>query len=515
MVWPANRPRVDRVAALPAGGWSLAWCSSHRAGYTGWRVGPSSAFGWCVFRGARASWLLAYGVCMDATGVVVYCRLSQDKTGLGLGVERQEQACREHAAARGWVVREVIVDNDVSATSGKHRPGFERLLGMGGGVVVLVWHVDRLVRLTRELERVIDAGLVVHAVQAGYLDLSTPTGRAMARTVAAWSQHEGDLRTERQLLQQAQRVESGGWWWSRRPFGFEMDGSLRGVEAGALADGYRWVLDGVSLTGVAERWNGLGLRTSAGSLWGCGSVRAVLRAPRNAGLLSHRGRVVGPAGHGVVVDRFLWDAVQRVFEGRVRGVGSGSGKTRNLLSRFGLCGVCGGGLVVGVRTGGGRIYRCAVGQHVSCSRDWLDGVVVGAVVSRLSAGCAAGVWVESGAGDGAVLRAEWEELQGRVEGLAVDYADGLLDRAAYRGAVERVRARMGVVEGELAVLSASDPLEGFVGVDVAGVWDGLGLVERRGVLGALFDGVVLLPRVRGVPREDRVFMVGRGGVVWG
>ncbi len=116
--------------------------------------------------------------------VAVYARMSLDKTGEGLGVERQEQECRELAARLGVTVSNVFSDNDISATTGKRRPGFEALLASKPEAVI-VWHIDRLVRVTKDLERVIDLGIPVHAVTAGHLDLATPAGRAVARTITA------------------------------------------------------------------------------------------------------------------------------------------------------------------------------------------------------------------------------------------------------------------------------------------------------------------------------------------
>jgi DNA invertase Pin-like site-specific DNA recombinase len=40
----------------------------------------------------------------------VYCRLSQDRTGAGVVVERQERECRELATSLGWDVVKVYVD---------------------------------------------------------------------------------------------------------------------------------------------------------------------------------------------------------------------------------------------------------------------------------------------------------------------------------------------------------------------------------------------------------------------
>jgi len=77
----------------------------------------------------------------------IYCRISQDRTGAGLGVARQETDCRAVCDRRGWDVVEVYTDNDVSAYSGKPRPGWTRLLGdVQSGLIdaVVGWHVDRL-----------------------------------------------------------------------------------------------------------------------------------------------------------------------------------------------------------------------------------------------------------------------------------------------------------------------------------------------------------------------------------
>ncbi len=58
----------------------------------------------------------------------VYVRISQDRGGAGLGVDRQENECRALAERLGWRVIEVFGDNDLSAFSGRRRPAYERML---------------------------------------------------------------------------------------------------------------------------------------------------------------------------------------------------------------------------------------------------------------------------------------------------------------------------------------------------------------------------------------------------
>src|SRR4051794_3852899 len=91
-----------------------------------------------------------------AIEVGIYTRISEADEETQTATQRQEAACRSFAAARGWIIREVFEDVDVSAYKGVHRPAFEQLLtaidrqSLGG---VVVWKLDRLVRRTKEFER--------------------------------------------------------------------------------------------------------------------------------------------------------------------------------------------------------------------------------------------------------------------------------------------------------------------------------------------------------------------------
>ncbi|HEV7450260.1 MAG TPA: recombinase family protein [Pseudonocardiaceae bacterium] len=90
---------------------------------------------------------------------VVYTRQSLDRSGDGLTVARQREDCLKLCRDRGWTVVQAVTDNDISAFSGKPRPGFAQVLGMVDDRaidVVVVWAVDRLVRKLADLEDVIE-----------------------------------------------------------------------------------------------------------------------------------------------------------------------------------------------------------------------------------------------------------------------------------------------------------------------------------------------------------------------
>src|SRR5436305_1078316 len=94
-----------------------------------------------------------------ARAAAIYARISSDREGTALGVERQIQDCLALAEQRGWPVAETYIDNDVSAWSGKGRPAYRRLLQdlkSGARDALIIWHPDRLHRQPRELEEFLD-----------------------------------------------------------------------------------------------------------------------------------------------------------------------------------------------------------------------------------------------------------------------------------------------------------------------------------------------------------------------
>src|ERR1700723_903332 len=195
------------------------------------------------------------------TGTVraaIYVRISSDREGAGLGVARQEEDCRALCARLGWQVADVYPDNDVSAYSGKKRPEWERLnADIGDGVVdaIVCWHVDRLTRSPRELEDVIDLH-DKHGIQlatcTGEIDLSTPTGRFIARALGAAARHEAEHKAEGQRRQRRQSAEAGPPNGGQRGYGYSMDRTeIIEPEAEVIRELARRALAGESLGEMA------------------------------------------------------------------------------------------------------------------------------------------------------------------------------------------------------------------------------------------------------------------------
>jgi site-specific DNA recombinase len=434
------------------------------------------------------------------TNATIYLRQSQDKAGEGAAVERQLSACQELCAAKGWTVAQVLTDNDISATTGKARPGFEALLSSNPRRIV-VWHIDRLVRLSRDLERVIDLGRNVYAVKSGHVDLSNAAGRAVAKTITAWSQYEGEQKATRQVAANVQRAQRGQVLWTRRPFGFDRDGAKVRVvtsEAVEIRSAAKRVLAGATLASIAADWNGRGIFTSTGGLWSVTSVRRVLLNPRTAGRVVSSGQDYG--GNGLaILDVDTADRVAALLRDPRRKV-SPSTTVKHLMSGLVRCGRegCDGSVMFATSsTRSGRrnlVYRC---QSCSGTRrlDLVDKVVMAAVVGRLTRPDAAGLLDRDVDID--ELRGRVVDLRERRDGLASLLADGLLTPAAVRIQAQRLTDQISDLERDIEGAVGTSPLAQVVDSgDVSAALGALSLLELREVIKELMD-VRILPSGKG------------------
>ncbi|QNF93580.1 recombinase family protein [Janibacter sp. YB324] len=401
---------------------------------------------------------------MSESTVAIYARQSLDRHGDELAVGRQLELCRRFAEAKGWTVAGEYVDNDRSATSGARRPEFERLLEDRPPRIV-VWHIDRLVRLTHDLERVIDLGVNVHAVEAGHVDLSNPAGRAVAKTITAWSQYETEQKALRQRAANDQRAAAGLPYAAQRAFGFEPDGmTVREAEADELRAAAAGVLRGVSLSALVRYLNDRGVKTATGREWKTTTLKAALLSPRNAGMRRHRGEVIGKAAWPAIFDEQTATAVHAILTdpGRARK----GPPLRYLLSGVMRCGVCGGPITGAMvkEAHKGPTYRCL--GHVSRNAARVDEYVMGVLVARLSQPDALDLLARPGrGGDLERLTGERDALRGRLDGLAEAFAAGGIDMQAMTAGTRRVRAELEGVEGKIAAAAVGDAMASVVTAD--------------------------------------------------
>jgi site-specific DNA recombinase len=438
----------------------------------------------------------------------VYVRISEDRAGAGLGVERQRQDCDALAERLGWQVVGTYVDNDVSAFSGKLRPQYRQLLSdLEGGRAdgVLAWHTDRLHRSPLELEEYVDVcdrrGVVTQTVQAGELDLSTPSGRMVARMLGASARYEVEHKSERTKRAHLQAAQQGRWRGGARPFGYEADGvTVRDDEAAELRRLVSAVLDGQTLGSLARDLNARGVTSTTGRPWEFTTLRQLLLRPRNAGLSTYRGEVIGMGKWPALVPETTWRQLVDVLKAPERRTSSVNA-LRWMLAGIARCGACGrpvrsGTAVSNARTGTKRtVYRCGgegVG-HVARAAEPVDRFVTDVVLARLALPDAADLLAGEGAGL-AELQEQAAGLRARLEGLAELYADGALTNEQLATATKRIRGRLADVEAATAVARRHPVAAKLLGPgDLRAHWEALPVTDRRDVVDLLLE-VRLLPQ---------------------
>ena len=434
---------------------------------------------------------------------LIYTRMSKDRAGAGLGVDRQRQDCVELADRLGWTVLGHHSDNDLSAYSGKPRPGYRALLDdleRGLADAVLVWHTDRLHRRPVELEHYIEVcercGVITQTVKAGPLDLATPSGRMVARQLGSVARYEVEHAIERMQTAKLQAATSGRWKGGRRPFGYESDGvTIRESEALEIRRATDDLLAGMSLHAIARDWNTRGITTSTGGVWKPTEVRKLLARPRNVGLMEHRGEIVGQAEWPAIVDEPLWRAVRALVADESRRTTTGNAR-RWLGGGLYLCGVCGAPLRATTAGTGGKgrgyapAYRCDAGAHVVRACAALDDFVQSVVVERLSRPDAADLGRTSTTMDTSSLHVERIALQARLDELVDRFAAGHITGQQMERGSTTLRARLDDLDQLLGGAAGASRLDGVTGPDAADVWPTLDLSRRRAILDTLMTVTV-------------------------
>ncbi len=425
--------------------------------------------------------------------VAVYLRQSLDAEQSGLAVARQRDDCLALCTERGWEPVE-YVDNSVSASKGA-RPAYMRMMadieaGKLRGVVA--WDLDRLHRRPVELEHFIDLadkhGLSLATV-GGDADLSTDGGRLFARIKGAVSRAEIERKSARQKRAGLQRATMGKAVSSVRPFGFTADNvSHDEREAEVLRRAYAEFNSGATLASIARKWNTAGILTNRGNQWRGHTVRQVLRNPRNAGIRSYKGEVVGAASWAPIVDETTYRTAQARLSDPTRRTGAHSGHVDSLLSGIALCGVCGDGTTMraGGRSTRDRVYKCNRLPHLSRSRPRVDALVEDVIVGVLShPDNAARLTHDEARPDYAALQAEAADYRSRLDLAASDMADDVITRAQFHTLTERLRARLSVAEAKMVHTDRAALLDGVTGSDAAAAWAALPLHRKRALIDLL------------------------------
>lgn len=474
--------------------------------------------------------------------VAIYCRISQDRVGAGLGVERQRQDCERLVAERGWTTTAVYSDNDVSAYSGRPRPAYKQLLAdiaARNVDVVVAWHTDRLHRSPLELEDYITAcersDVATITVRSGELDLATAAGRMVARMLGAAARHESEQKSERIKRAREQEARSGrshghlGYGYRREeaaPSGWV----IYEPEALIIREIADRLLSGDTLTGIARDLNRREVPTPAQKVgaWRGVNIRSLVTAGRYCGWREYtpgiqRGDRGRGRGMGNLVAQGEWPAIldlRTTEELRVllsdparRSEGRPGRATYLLSGGLARCGRCGAPLA-GHHDGKRRTrrYEC-VNQpgldrcgRLTIAAEALDGIVVAALLQVLSGPGVGGPW-ERGQEDEDEKPASASQmslLRERLDELARLFGQGEITQQEWLTARTAINDRLVAAQTAIRTETRRLVVENLPSDETSlrAHWDSLRLEQKRSLVEEILRSIVVSPARRRGNRVD-------------
>jgi site-specific DNA recombinase len=452
----------------------------------------------------------------------IYVRISEDREGAGLGVQRQEADSRALAARLGWQVEQVYTDNDMSAFSGMRRPAYEALLtdaDAGALDAIIAWHADRLHRSPRELEGFIDLcerrGLAVQTVSAGPIDLTTPSGRMVARQLGAVARYESEHKAERQRRKARELAEAGKFGGGgTRGYGYSLDRrTVVPEEAAIIREVAERVLAGEPLRAITRDLNTRAVPTVTGTRWSTTTVRRLVTAGRIAGWREHHDQLIAAGDWPAILDRATLDQLRAVLLDPARRTSTGP-TVRTYLLAGGLtrCGRCGEALRGAPRNDGTRRYTCRrtpglrgcgattivaneLEAHVrDAVLDYLDTPALAAAIDAHEHQSVAAIDLDT-------LRAD--ELA--LDELARDYyADHRIGRSEYLAARDALQARVIAAKRKMSRTNGTAKVRAVLGLGKAlrEAWASEPFDWRRALVLAVVERVTIGPGRRGYNRFD-------------
>ncbi|NJL03546.1 MAG: recombinase family protein [Chloroflexaceae bacterium] len=241
----------------------------------------------------------------------IYARVSSDSQENNFSTASQIEACERYAQQHGLEV--IGVFSDVASGSTIERPQLERLRDLVRQreiTALVVYSSDRLTRnvaqgylLRDDLKRY---GVALHYVTRGQSQDSAE-GNLFEVIDSAFAEYERLKIAERLERGRKRKVQEGKLiGCGPSPYGYRWTGDARtprlilhSEEADIVKLIFKWYTnDGLSLKGIAQRLNTLGVSAPMGLLWYQSTVAIIVRNPVYTGVYHHWRK----SGNSVIVE---------------------------------------------------------------------------------------------------------------------------------------------------------------------------------------------------------------------
>ncbi|WP_437770591.1 recombinase family protein [Arthrobacter sp. KNU40] len=434
-------------------------------------------------------------------------------------MDRQTRDCTDLADRLGGTIVATFTDNDISAYSGKHRPGYKSLLEtMQSGEIdgVIAWHTDRLHRSMVELESYVLASEVhsvaTHTVKAGVIDLSTPSGRLVARQLGAVARYEVEHAIERQKAAKLQAAKAGLPSGGNRAYGYEQNGMvIIEHEAAVVREAIDRYVAGDSWRTIALDLNQRGIRTAKGNLWTPINVHNVANRKRNISIRVHN-KDEYPAQWPALVSLETWEELQLAIRRGQALYGRRTYARKHLLTGFVFCGLCGNRMtIVNAQQRDGSYspaFNCRKkdvhGRPTGCGKVKrkqapVESLVTECLLYRLDTPDLTELINHKDSSPKLKQLLHDQEAQTiRLTEILNLYSTGAMDLAEYQTAKTIAKGHLDSLNKQVDALTSKAILAGVpVGKTVEDTWNKADLEWKRHLLDTVIEGVYIYPKQPG------------------
>ncbi|MGD0749200.1 MAG: recombinase family protein [Acidimicrobiales bacterium] len=450
----------------------------------------------------------------------VYCRISRDREGLELGVERQRADCLGLVKSKGWDLvhdrdSDTFTDNDISgAKDFTERAALGRMIrAIHAGEVdaVVAYSQARLYRDAAKFLEFCDI-LKSSGVETVALVADTdvnPGGSLFVATVIAAKDAEERRRTSELISRRMlQKAEAGQWHGGPRPFGYgqpPVDDSpeakrasiatyneINEAEATLLKQAAEKILNEGSLRSIAKDWRARGIKSTRGGNITESMIARTLTKPRIAGLIEHKGEVLGEAQWPAILDAPTWESVKTILTNPARRT---TRANKDYILRGVLkCGRCGRML-----TPDRNRYLCSSNLgcgRLSLSQRLYENRILGFIVPMADEPELRNLIEAADAGDyskAQELRVSISVDRKTLQQIEDDhYIEKALDRPAFLRLSKSIRAQIEQKEAKLQTFQSRSAL-GHLGGGVMANWNSWDADDQRAIILSMVDYIEVMP----------------------
>ncbi|MDV6274040.1 recombinase family protein [Rhodococcus erythropolis] len=436
---------------------------------------------------------------------VIYTRVSSDAAGKGRSVSEQEVDCREICEREGWDVAEVLTDNDIGASrhSVKDRPAYRRLSEvLTKGDVLVMWEASRAQRDMKayvELRDLCADRGVFWSYSGRLYDPSRGDDRFSTGLDALLAEKEAEQTRER-VLRAKRSAALEGRPLGRLSYGYRRQINMRTgateqwildeSEAPIVREIYDRVLDGESLWAITRDLTARGVpapsnQKNAAGEWKAQRMRVMILRPAYAGLMVHKGKVIGKANWEAIATEQEHQRLVAILTDPARATHRGC-EPRHLLTGIATCGVCGSGCrYFHPKSSKSPRYVCEKKNCVTRRTDEIEEFVTEGIIELASNPEHFAALNASNSPEGRAAFDEASALSRKLDTFLDEAADqdmNPIDIARYS---KKMRERIAAAEDRARASLQSPLLAKLSGLNAREQWGGFAITARREVVRAL------------------------------